>query len=95
MIRSSLGTWEWPVRLEELWLYARFYNGIGRRSLTIGVFWTDSPAGRDPAVAFYPAEMAFPEAVPVLDWSWNVSNVRYPGPRLYVFRLTNDRTGRL
>ena len=85
---------EWPVRLGEVWVFARFYNGTGTRRFTVSVSWYDA-GGEDADVAFFDVAVAFPPGSAVLDRGWNLSAVQFPGPGRYVFRLTDDATGAL
>jgi hypothetical protein len=77
---------EWPIRLEELWLYVRFYNGRGARDFAVDVAWLDSPSGIQEVCCFDPVTVRFP-ADPVHSRAWRVSAVRYPGPGRYRFQL--------
>lgn len=81
---------EWPVRLDELWVFVRFYNGTESRRFTLAVVWLDSPGG-EIDIAYFDLAGYFREGQHVMDRGWNVSVVRYPGR--YVFRLTDDVTG--
>ena len=77
---------EWPIRLDELWLYVRFSNGRGTRYFAFDVTWLDSLAGRQEICSFDPLTVPFP-AEPVHSRALRVSAVRYPGSGRYRFRL--------
>lgn len=82
---------EWPVRLDELWLYVRFFNGRGTGYFAVDVAWVDSPDGVEEVCSFDPIAVVFPTD-PVHNRAWRVSTVWYPGPGRYRFRLR--RSGR-
>ena len=82
---------EWPIRLDGLWLYVRFFNGRGTRYFAVDVAWLDSPSGLQEICSFDPLTVPFP-ADPVHSRVLWVGAVRYPGPGRYRFRLR--RSGR-
>jgi hypothetical protein len=75
---------EWPVRLSDLWLYVRFFNGIGTREFTIQVDWFDR---KEEVCEFLDIRVVFPHQLSVHSRVWRLNNVRYPGPGRYRFRL--------
>lgn len=77
---------EWPVRLDDLWLYVRFFNGRGTKFFAIDVTWLDPPVGEVDVCTFDPVAIAFP-AEPVHSRVVRVGAVRYPGPGRYRFRI--------
>jgi hypothetical protein len=83
---------EWPVRLDDLWLYVRFFNGRGVRNYAIDVTWLDAPNQQRTVCTFDPIAVRFPRADSVHSRAWRVAAVRYPGPGRYRFRLR--RSGR-
>jgi hypothetical protein len=86
---------EWPVRLTDLWLYVRFFNGTGSREFAVLVVWLDGPSGREEVCEFQGIVVRFPAGEPVHSRAWRVATVRYPGPGRYVFRLRDGRTRRI
>lgn len=85
---------EWPIRLNELWLYVRFFNGRGTRYFAVDVAWLDSPSGVQEICSFDPMTVPFPSD-PVHSRALRVSSVRYPGPGRYRFRLRRSGKARL
>src|SRR5215467_1277860 len=65
------GDQEWPVRLNEFWLYARFYSGRGSRSFGLSVAWVDSPNGIEEEFAYFELSVVFPSEFEVLGRAWN------------------------
>jgi hypothetical protein len=88
------GEHEWPVRLYELWLYVRFFNGRGTRYFAVDVAWLDAPTGVQEVCSFDPLTVPFPTE-PVHSRALRVSAVRYPGPGRYRFRLRRSGTRRV
>lgn len=78
---------EWPVRLDDLWLYVRFFDGRGTRDFAIEVWWHDAPGGSVLVCDFDPLVVRFPPGDAVHSRVWRVAAVRYPGPGRYEFRL--------
>lgn len=83
---------EWPVRLDDLWLYVRFFDGRGAQDFAVGVWWLDAPGGPQLVCEFDPLVVRFPPGDAVHSRVWRVAAVRYPGPGCYEFRLR--RSGR-
>ena len=83
---------EWPVQLDRLWLFVRFYTEAEALSLTLALDWLDAPGG-EVGVGYFDWQVAFNPADLVHDRVWNVSTMRYPGQGQYRFRLTDDATG--
>jgi hypothetical protein len=83
---------EWPVRLDDLWLYVRFFDGRGTRDFAVGVWWLDAPGRPLLVCEFDPLVVRFPPGDSVHSRVWRVAAVRYPGPGRYEFRLR--RSGR-
>jgi hypothetical protein len=86
---------EWPVRLADLWLFSRFFHGIGTREFAVQVVWLDGPSGAEEVCEFRGIMVQFPAGEPVHSRAWRVAAVRYPGPGRYAFRLRDGRTGRV
>jgi hypothetical protein len=83
---------EWPVLLDDLWLYVRFFNGSGVRDFAVDVSWLDGLTGPVEICTFDPIIVRFPPADHVHSRAWRVAAVRYPGPGRYRFGLR--RSGR-
>ena len=86
---------EWPARIDELWLFVRFYNGEGTKRFTLSVFWLAPPTGGEVDIAHYDLVVRFPPDTIGLNWAWNVSRLQFPGQGRYVFRLSDDENGEL
>ena len=80
---------EWPVRLPDLWLYARFFNGQGTREFTIQVDWFDR---KEEVCEYLGIRVVFPPQLSVHSRVWRLVNVRYPGPGRYRFRLRDGKS---
>ena len=83
---------EWPAKLDELWLFVRFFNGIRTRSFEVDVVWLDGPNGTVDVCTIPDFEVHFAIDVPVASRAFHVARVRYPGPGRYMFCLR--RSGR-
>lgn len=88
---------EWPARLDDLWLYTRFYNGRGVGEFELRVDWLDDPnANRPPSICLFPPLVVqFPSGTTVLSRAWRVSVIEFPGEGRYRFTLHSRRGQRL
>jgi hypothetical protein len=89
------GDAEFPVRLDDFWLFARFYNGSGVREVVLEVTWLDGPDGEQEVCDFPPLMVRFRTGQSVVSRAWRVSAVRFPGNGRYVFRLRPARGNRI
>ena len=83
---------EWPIRAEELWVFVRFYSGVGTRTFSLSVAWIDAPGEDEQDLAYFTITVRYPLGTSVLDRGWNISAVQFPGPGRYVFRLLEAET---
>src|SRR5205085_6516795 len=66
---------EWPVRLDDFWLFARFFNGRGLKEFAIEVIWLDGPDGEEEICEFAPIAVRFPTGDSTLSRAWRVPSV--------------------
>jgi hypothetical protein len=85
---------EWPVRLDGLAVYARFFNPRSIDEFTIQVVWLDAPEGRR-EVCEYRDLVVRGRDRHALGWVWGLSVTRFPGPGRYVLRLRRLGTRRV
>jgi hypothetical protein len=78
---------EWPVRLDYLCLFVRFFNGIGTQNFDVDLVWLDSPDGTEEVFFFPEFEVHFGTSRGVASRNFPVAAARFPGPGCYEFRL--------
>jgi hypothetical protein len=81
------GDQEWPVRLDDLWLYVRFFGGRRTRAFGVDVRWLDAPNRPQLICEYDPLVVYFRPGETVHSRAWRFGTIRYPGPGRYHFRL--------
>jgi hypothetical protein len=81
---------EFPIRLEELWFYARLFllNGVGgTRHFTVDTIWSDAPGGDRVVRSDTVTPVTFRPNHPVVNRPWVIRPVEFPGLGRYEFQL--------
>lgn len=86
---------EWPVRLDDFWVYARFFNGIGRREFSVQVHWLDARLKPVEVCEFLGINVVFPVGYSVISRAWRFDSIRFPGPGRYLLRLRDGVSRRV
>jgi hypothetical protein len=78
---------EFPVLVPELWLYVRFFDGVGSQTFGVDVVWLDAPGGEAGTCSYALPVVPFGPTPVVLERAWRLNQVRLEGPGRCEFRL--------
>jgi len=78
---------EWPVRLDDLYLFVRVINGRGTHIFEVDTLWLDGPEGEEEIGTYTDFQVQFADKEAIESRGFRVPGVRYPGPGHYQFRL--------
>ena len=81
---------EWPVRLDELWVFARFMNLDRPREFYVRVVWMDAIGGEDEVSAFPPWVVRPHPGKAAVDRGWRIDATPFPGPGRYRLELCTE-----